>query len=50
VPYGSRTTATARSTGSLRPGIFVAEPVGDEVWVLDYGGQEIYRIDPSAIR
>ena len=33
----------------LKAGIFAVEPVGDEIWVENYGGSEIYRIDPDAV-
>lgn len=37
-------------TYPLAPGIYVAEVVGDEVWVLDFSGTTIFRIDPAVTR
>ena len=33
----------------LVPGIFVAEPVGDRVWVTDFSGSDIYFVDPALV-
>ena len=33
----------------LVTGIFVAEPVGDEIWVTDFSGTTIFRIDPTLV-
>ncbi len=42
---------TNKVTGTvmLAPGIFVVEPVGDEVWVENFARSEIYRVDPSSV-
>ena len=34
----------------LKSGIWVAEIVGDEVWVLDFSGTRVFRIDPNISR
>jgi YVTN family beta-propeller protein len=30
-------------------GIYVAEPVGDQVWVLDFAARDVYFIDPALV-
>ncbi len=33
----------------LAGGIYVAEVIGDEIWVENFAGTQIYRVDPSAV-
>jgi streptogramin lyase len=42
-------TNEVSGTVQLKPGIFAVEPVGDEIWVENYAGSQIYRIDPDAV-
>ncbi|HEX5396477.1 MAG TPA: hypothetical protein VFX74_05215, partial [Candidatus Limnocylindria bacterium] len=42
-------TNEVAGTVQLKRGVFAVEPVGDEIWVENYGGSEIYRIDPAAV-
>lgn len=35
------------ATLRLAPGIYVAEPVGDLIWVLDFSGSEVWIIGPG---
>lgn len=38
-----------RGAVQLEGGIYVAEQVGDEIWVENFSGTEIYRVDPSRV-
>lgn len=42
-------TGAVGDTIDLGPGIWVVEAVGEEVWVLDFSGTAIYRIDPTLV-
>lgn len=35
------------ATVDLGSGVFVVEPVGAEIWVLDFDGTEVIRVDPD---
>lgn len=43
-------TGEVIDTYPLAKGIWVAEAVGDEIWVLDFSGTTIFRIDPTITR
>ena len=43
------TTDTIVATVELGPGIAVAEVVGGEIWVLDFDGTDVVRVDPAVV-
>ncbi len=44
--------ATGEVTGEVRLkfGVWVAEPVGDEIWVTDFSARKIFVIDPELVQ
>lgn len=42
-------TGEVRDTIALKRGIWLAEPVGDEIWVTDFSARKIFVIDPALV-